>query len=307
MKFHLLCLCFLLPAFAIGQDYPVYLTVAQDGSGDFTTIQAAIDNAKAFPDQRITIYIKRGIYTEKVNAYSWNTNLTLKGEDSASTVIRWNDHFNKINKGRNSTFHTATLLVQGQHFQGENLTIENTAGPVGQAIALSVEADDCHFKNCRIKGYQDALYVAGAGFRQYFRGCYVEGTTDFIFGAAAAIFDSCEIRSKSNSWITAASTPSDQRVGLVFRHCSLTADAGVTAVFLGRPWRDYAKTVFLYCHLGPHIRPEGWQNWEGTQRDKTAFYAEYNNTGAGSTPTQRVGWSKQLSRKQAKYWMHYRG
>ena len=284
----------------LAAQYATEITVAQDGSGDFVHIQAAIDEAKSFPERRITIHVKPGIYREKVTVHAWNNHLTLRGDDAATTVITWDDHFEKIGRGRNSTFHTYTLLVQGDDFRAENMSIENTAGPIGQAIALAVDADRCTFRGCQIRGHQDALYAAGQNNRQYFLRCRIEGTTDFIFGAATALFDSCEIRSKSNSYITAASTPKGKRFGFVFRHCRLTADAGVDAVYLGRPWRDFARTVFLRCHLGAHIRPEGWQNWPDTQRDQTAYFAEYQNMGPGAGTARRVPWSRQLSKKQAR-------
>lgn len=280
--------------------YATEMTVAMDGSGDFTSIQAAIDATKAFPDKPITIFIKNGLYREKVKVHAWNTRLTLKGEDKEQTIITFDDHFDKIKRGRNSTFHTYTLLVQANDFRAENLTIENTAGPVGQAVALAVEADRCTFVNCEIRGHQDTLYAAGEGARQYFRDCYIEGTTDFIFGAATALFENCRIRSKADSYITAASTPEGIDYGFVFVNCTLTGGEGVNKVYLGRPWRDYAKTVFINCEMGGHILPEGWHHWSGTERDKTAFYAEFNSRGPGAAPQQRVGWSHQLSRKDAK-------
>jgi pectinesterase len=280
--------------------YATEIVVAQDGSGDFTTIQAAIDGAKCFPDRRITILVKNGVYREKVKVHAWNNLLTLRGESAEKTVITGADHFESVGRGRNSTFHTYTVLVQGDDFRAENLTIENTAGPVGQAVALAVEADRCVFLNCRLLGHQDTLYAAGATSRQYFRNCYIEGTTDFIFGAATALFDSCTVHSKSNSYITAASTSRGQPFGFVFRHCRLTAAPGIDSVYLGRPWRDHARVVFLHCDLGPHILPEGWQNWEGTERLKTAYYAEYGNSGPGAGTARRAAWSRQLSRKEAR-------
>jgi pectinesterase len=276
------------------------MVVAKDGSGDFTTIQLAIDAAKAFPPQRITIYIKNGIYNEKVKIHSWNTDLTLAGESAEKTIITYNDYFEKINLGRNSTFYTGTMQVQGNDFIAENLTIENSAGQVGQAVALHVEADRCIFRNIRILGYQDALYAAGMNCRQYYRDCYIEGTTDFIFGAATALFENCTINSKSNSFITAASTPEGTSFGFIFKHCKLLASEGVDSVYLGRPWRKYAKTVFFECELGSHILPQGWQEWSNSDDKQTTFYAEYNNTGPGANTSKRIGWCHQLTKKQAK-------
>ena len=170
---------------------------------------------------------------------------------------------------------------------------------VGQALALSVEGDRCVFRNCRILGNQDALYTDGLNSRQYFNNCYIEGTTDFIFGCATVLFDSCTICSKGNSYITAASTPQGKSFGYVFRYCKLIAKEGVDKVYLGRPWRDFAKVVFLNCEIGKHIIPGGWSNWSGTTRDKTAWFGEYENKGPGANTSLRAPWSHQLSRTEA--------
>lgn len=279
--------------------YKQLFTVAPDSSGDYTSIQAAIDATKSFPDKRITIYIKNGLYHEKVKVPAWNTNLTFIGENAEKTIVSWDDYFDKIDRGRNSTFFTYTMKVEANDFHARNLTFQNTAGPVGQAVALHVTGDRCVFRNCRILGHQDALYAAGQNSRQYYDSCYIEGTTDFIFGAATALFDNCTINSLSNSYITAASTPEGKPFGYVFRNCILTAADGVDKVYLGRPWRDYAKVVFLDCYMGEHILPQGWANWSHTNRDKTAYYAEYNSTGPGAIPEMRVDWSHQLTDEQA--------
>lgn len=293
------CFCFFLKI-AAAQEYPTLFTVATDGSGDFRSIQAAVDHCKSFPDHRITIRIKPGIYREKVKIHAWNTQITLLGDDPLTTIISWDDHFEKMQRGRNSTFFTPTLLVQGDGFRAKNLSIENAAGPVGQAVALALEADKCALDNCRILGCHDTFYAAGSRARVCLSDCYIEGTTDFIFGPAIVFFDHCQIHSKSNSYITAASTPKNVRHGFVFRHCRLTAAGGVDSVFLGRPWRDYAKVVFVKCEIGAHVLPAGWSNWEGTQRDKTAFFAEGKNRGAGAVQHGRVAWSRALPFFQVK-------
>jgi len=289
----LVALC-LFPKVGEAQDYPTQITVAQDGSGDFRSIQTAVDHCKSFPDHRITIQIKSGIYREKVKIHAWNTRITLLGDDPLTTILSWDDHFEKMQRGRNSTFFTPTLLVQGDGFRAKNLSIENAAGPVGQAIALALEADECVLDNCRILGHHDTFYAAGSRARAYLSNCYIEGTTDFIFGPATVFFDRCQIHSLSNSYITAASTPKAVRHGFVFRHCRLTAAEGVDSVFLGRPWRDHAKVVFVKSEIGAHILPAGWANWEGTERDKTAFFAEGKNRGAGAGRRGRVVWSRAL-------------
>jgi pectinesterase len=288
----------LFPGSAFGQD-KYEITVAQDGTGDYTTIQTAIDACKAFPDQRIIIHVRNGVYNEKIVVPACNNRISLIGENPEKTIISFGDYFSKINRGRNSTFYTYTFLVEADDFYAENLTFENSAGPVGQAVALFVNGTRCVFRNCRILGNQDTLYANGPENRQYFQDCYIEGTTDFIFGSATALFASCIICSKADSYITAASTTQGKSYGYVFMNCKLTATESVHKVYLGRPWRDYAKVVFINCRLDAHIRPEGWSNWTGTQRDKTAFFAESGNTGAGSDITKRVSWSRQLSKKQA--------
>ncbi len=276
------------------------ISVAKDGSGDYTSIQEAINSAKAYPDQRVLIHIKNGIYYEKVNVYSWNPKISLIGQDRENTIITYDDYFDKINLGRNSTFHTPTLLVEGNDFYASNLTIQNTAGAVGQAVALAVNANRARVENCKIIGNQDTLYTSGEGFKQFYKNCFIEGTTDFIFGNATVVFEKCTIHSKSNSFITAASTPRGMDFGYVFIDCRLTADPQTDQVYLGRPWRTHAKTVFINCYMGQHILPIGWDNWSNTEAEKQSFYGEYGCFGPGYKPSQRVSWSRQLTKSQAK-------
>lgn len=278
---------------------PFKIVVAKDGSGDYTSIVEAIKNTKAFPYDRITIFIKNGVYKEKVKIHEWNQNLSLVGESKENTIITYDDYFNKLGLGRNSTFYTYTLLVEANNVVLKNLTIENSSGEVGQAVALSVFSDEVAVVNCNLLGNQDTLYASGKG-KQYYKDCYIEGTTDFIFGSATAFFKNCQIHSKKNSYITAASTPKDSLFGYVFKDCKITADDDVDEVYLGRPWRVYAQTVFINCDLGNHILPIGWHNWSKPEAEKTAFYAEYKNYGEGYKPSERVGWSHQLKKRQAK-------
>lgn len=278
------------------------ITVAPDGSGDFKSIQDAVDSAKAFPDRRILLYVKNGLYAEKVKIHEWNTRLSLIGESRDGTIIAYDDHFDKVRRGRNSTFHTATLQVDGDDFHAENLSVRNTAGPVGQAIALAANADRVSFHKVSFTGDQDTLYLSGAGKRLYFRDCYIEGATDFIFGRATAVFENCRIHSKADSYITAAATPEGADYGFVFRNCRLTAAPGVSKVYLGRPWRPYARTVFIHTEMGAHILPAGWNTWSGLESSAkpAAFYAEYGNTGPGAATDKRVEWSHRLSARQAR-------
>jgi pectinesterase len=281
-----------------GQD-KFEMTVSQDGTADFVSIQSAIDACKAFPDQRIIIHIGNGVYHEKVVVPACNNRISLIGENTEKTIISYGDYFSKINRGRNSTFYTYTFLVYADDFYAENLTFENSAGPIGQAVALHGNGTRCAFRNCRILGNQDTLYTGGSNSIQYFKECFIQGTTDFIFGAATVLFDSCIISSKANSFITAASTTKGKKYGYVFMNCHLTSVEGINEVYLGRPWRDYAKVVFINCELGMQILPVGWSDWAGTERYNTAFFAEYENTGPGNNVSGRIGWSHQLSKKEA--------
>lgn len=277
--------------------YATKITVAQDGSGDFATIQAALNETKSFPDEDITIFIKNGIYNEKVWVYAWNNHLTIIGESRENTIITFDDYFEKIGKGRNSTFHTSTFSVEADDVNLKNLTIINSAGAAKhQAVALTVSGNRCTIENCRIEGHQDTLYLTGENSKQYFKNCYIDGTTDFIFGNATALFENCIIHSKSNSYITAASTTERQKYGFVFKNCQLTAAENVTDVYLGRPWRKFAKTVFIDCEYGKHILPEGWEAWSNKDDFETTFYAEYPIENLEN----RVNWSKKLTEKEAK-------
>lgn len=289
------------------------LTVAQDGSGNFKTIQEAINNVRDHAEIRVIITIKPGIYNEKVVIPFFKRNITLKGLDKEKTVISYDDYSGKPFRGidvtgntKFSTYTSYTLLVQGNDCSLENLTIENTAGKVGQAVALHTEGDRVVVKNCSILGSQDTLYLAKGGTRNYFENCYINGTTDFIFGAATAYFYNCTIESLTNSYVTAASTTQQDAYGFVFVDCKLIAkDATVNKVFLGRPWRPYAQTVFINTDMGSHILPEGWNPWKGDKnfpdKEKTVFYAEYGSKGAGGKDiSKRVSWSHQLKKSDLK-------
>lgn len=290
------------------KSHPVELTVAQDGSGDYRTIQEAVQACRDLGEKRVKIYIKKGIYREKLIIPSWKTNLSLIGEDRDSVIITGNDHTGKpVPGGRDihgldkyQTYTSHTVLVEGNGTLLENLTIENTAGRVGQAVALHVEGDAVIVRNCRILGNQDTLYAASSNSRQYYTGCYIEGTTDFIFGEATCVFERCEIRSLSDSYITAAATRKDQSQGFLFLDCLLTAAPEVKRVYLGRPWRPHARTIFIRTEMGGHILPEGWHHWPGDgmfpDKEKTAYYAEYGSLGNGGDMSKRVSWSRKLSR-----------
>jgi pectinesterase len=314
MKILLFACLMLTTAFLFGQAvvYPTHLTVAQDGSGNFKTIQEAVNSVRDLGNLEVTIHIKKGTYHEKLVIPSWKTKISLIGEDKEHTIITNNDYSGKSipfghdasGKDKFSTYTSYTVLVQGNDFIAENLTIENTAGQVGQAVALHVEGDRCIIKNCSILGNQDTLYAATEKSRQLYQNCYIVGTTDFIFGEATAVFQNCTIKSLINSYITAAATTPHQQFGLVLINCKLIADTTAKKVYLGRPWRPYAQTVYINCELGSHITAEGWNPWKGDamfpDKEKTTYYAEYGNTGPGASLKGRVLWSKQLTSKEVK-------
>lgn len=279
------------------QQYKYIFTVAKDGSGDYKNIQQAIDAMRGYPLAPITLYIKNGVYKEKIELPVNNTDVSFIGENVDSTIITYDDH---VGKGNIRTFTSYTAKISGNRFRAENITFANSAGPVGQALALYVEADKAVFKNCKFTGHQDTVFCGGETSRQLFTDCMIEGTTDFIFGPATAVFENCEIRAKSNSYITAANTTQGKHFGLVFLNCNITAAPSVTKLYLGRPWRAYAKTVFLNTKMPAAIVAEGWHNWSNPENEKTVYYGEYNSTGPGAQADKRVAWSHQLTKKQAR-------
>jgi pectinesterase len=279
------------------QQYKYVFSVAKDGSGDYKFIQEAIDAMRVFPLAPIILYIKNGVYNEKIELPANNTDVTFIGESVEKTIITFNDY---SGRGRTNTFTSYTAKISGNRFVAENITFINSAGPVGQALALYVDADKAVFKNCRFIGNQDTIYAAGENSRQYFIACYIEGTTDFIFGPSTAIFQNCTIRGKSNSYITAANTPAGKKFGFIFLDCKVVADSAVTKLYLGRPWRAFSKTVFIRCELPGQIAPAGWDNWSNPANEATVYYAEHKNTGMGANSVQRVKWSKQLTNEEAK-------
>ena len=294
-------MCITLTSYA-QQKFKAQITVAQDGSGDYLTIQEAVNSVRDLGQQEVRILIKNGVYREKLVIPSWKEKISLIGENRDSTIITNGDYSGATYGGKtHSTFSSYTVLVEGNDFKAENLTIQNTAGRVGQAVALHVEGDRAVIKNCSILGNQDTLYTSKDG-RNYFKDCFISGTTDFIFGEATVVFQNCTIKSLSDSYITAASTTKAQAFGYVFFNCKLTASDEATKVYLGRPWRPYCKTVFIDTEMGKHILKQGWDPWKGDnmfpEKEKTTLYAEYNSIGEGASPKTRVAWSKQLSKSE---------
>lgn len=286
------------------------LVVAKDGSGDFFTLREAVAAIPDFGRDTTRVLVCAGLYREKVVIPATKRLVALDGR--GQVCVSWDDYASRIGTtGRPlGTSGSATVYFGGDGWTVRNLTFENTAGRVGQAVAVQCLADGLHFIGCRFLGNQDTLYLYASGnrdgetveenARMRFDDCYVEGTTDFIFGAASALFRRCEIRSLADSYVTAASTCRGQSCGLIFEECRLTAAPGVTRCYLGRPWRDYAQTVFIRCNLGAHILPIGWHDWDKPRTHRTAFYAEYASEGPGAAPAQRVHWSHQLSAREAR-------
>lgn len=276
-------------------------TVARDGSGNYPSVQEAVNASPNYPEKDIVIFVKNGVYREKLVIPPTQSRITIVGESRDGVVITNSDYSGKTDSaGRKfTTFTSYTCLIQANNITCENITFENASGPVGQAVAMHVEGDRCIFRNCRFLGNQDTLLAAGESSRQYFVDCWIEGTTDFIFGPATAVFERCTIESKKNSYVTAASTPATREYGFVFLDCTLIADSAGRQVYLGRPWRLYASTAFIHCSLGAHIRPEGWHNWNKAEAETTARYMEYGNTGPGADTAARVRWARRLTRREA--------
>ena len=274
------------------------LTVSPDGSGDFKTVQAAIDAAPTNSSDRVVILIKYGTYKERVHVPKDKPRITLRGYDAARTILTYDLAAPKIVPPATQPIGTSnsySTWIEGDDFIGEYITFENAAGEVGQAVALRTTGQRQAFYHCRMLGWQDTLY-AHTG-RAYFAHCYIEGRVDFIFGRATAVFDKCLIHSKNGGFVTAAATDANQPFGYVFLDCKLTGDG--EKAFLGRPWRDNAAVAFVRCDIGDHIRPEGWNNWQNPAREKTARFVEYHNTGPGANRGKRVEWSRELSDAEA--------
>ena len=296
-------LMIVLISFVLSAKAQKRIVVAADGSGDYKTVQQAINAAPNNSTTPIEILVKKGIYKEKIVVSSNKTEIHLVGEDVMNTVLTYDDFATKKDSTGKAlgTSRTASFYIYGSGFTARNITFENSAGPVGQAVAVYVIGDRVCFVNCRLLGFQDTLYTNGHGTREYYKNCYIEGTTDYIFGSATALFEGCELYcKKGGSYLTAASTLDTTAYGYVFIKCKIDGNAPEGMYSLGRPWRPYAKVAYLYCDLSNIIKPEGWDNWHGTESFKTAYYAEYKNTGAGAKTGQRVDWSHQLTDAEAK-------
>lgn len=267
-----------------------HILVAADGSGDCRSIQEAIDRCPDFRNDTTIVLIKEGVYPERINISPSKRKLKLVGQgDVTITSDKAAPSVNPLTGDNMGTFGSATAFIFPDDFTAENITFANTAGvDAGQAVAVLTGGDRQYFKNCRFLGFQDTLFTWSTG-RQLYDNCLIEGSVDFIFGASTALFKDCEIRNvRSKGYITAPSTPEGAAHGYVFLNCRLTAPEGIEQCWLSRPWRDYGQTVFINCEMGGHIRPEGWNNWRKPEREKTAFYAEYGNSGPGADTSRRA-------------------
>ncbi|KAI8523305.1 hypothetical protein RHMOL_Rhmol13G0063100 [Rhododendron molle] len=274
-----------------GQNMRANITVAKDGSGQFTTISAAIEVAPKLSATKYYIAIRAGLYMENVYIGPDKQNIVLIGDGMDATIISGK----RSNATGFRTYDTATVGIEGQGFVAEHITFENTAGPYGnQAAAIMVQADFSAFYRCRFKGYQDTLYTSRR--KQFFRECEIYGTVDFIFGDSSVVFQNCMIyvlkpRDSQKNTITAQKRESeDGKTGIIIQNCTIEAAPDLRRqiskfkTFLGRPWGVFSRTVIINTFLDDLIDPAGWLEWEGRDPDKLGkvFYAEYNNKGPGA-------------------------
>jgi pectinesterase len=276
--------------------------VGQDSASKYHTIQEVLNKIPSGNTQPVKIFVKQGIYREVITVDASKSNILLVGENEDNTIIQFDNHAGvRLPNGDTlNTWTCATAFIYGNDFQAQHISFSNQAGfNAGQAVALRIEGNRASFYNCKMLGFQDVLFLSGNGVKQYFEDCYIEGTTDFIFGAATAMFQNCSIHSKKNSHVTAASTNSIIPFGFVFTNCKLTGDSTLNKVSLGRPWSPTASVTYIDCWLGKHIIEEGWNNWKNPANEATARYSEYNSTGPGANPSKRAIWTKQLTKDQA--------
>jgi pectinesterase len=295
---------------AVAQD--VHVRVSPDvktgieGTTEFPTIQMAMDHHpfagvdKNGKQGRVYIEIAPGVYHERVIVTQNHTNITLLGLGKSPDEVVITNSLNAKQAG--GTFFTETVEINGDGFEADNLTFENTAGNTGQAVAAAVRADRAIFKHCRFLGHQDTLF-ADYG-RQYYVDSYIEGGVDFIFGNATAVFDRTEIRSNGPGYLTAQSrTSADQATGYVIINSKVTSGiepvAARDTISLGRPWRPFSRVVYLNTELPANVIPQGWNLWGRSGETPQAYYAEFRSTGSGANPGARAAWSHQLTEKEA--------
>jgi pectinesterase len=275
------------------------IIVAADGSGQFKSVQQAImsvpSGSAANP---VIIHVKPGVCHELIYVQREKSFFHLVGDSAESTVITFNLYAGMTNLDGKplGTFKTPTATIDADTFSADSITFENSAGPVGQALAIRVDGDHAAFRHCRFLGWQDTMLLNRG--REYFSDCYIAGHVDFIFGAATAWFENCQIHCLRPGYITAASTPADQPYGFVFSHCQIDGAAGAKT-FLGRPWRIHASVTWLNCQMSGVVRPEGWFDWKKPESHATVRYGEFNSSGPGGNSSARVPWSRQLTAEEA--------
>lgn len=298
---------------ALSQYYRCYdIVVAKDGSGNYFNVQDAVNAIPDYNKEEITILIQPGVYKEKLVVAESKEHIHMIAKTEDECIITYDDYASKPNSfGKNKgTSGSSSVYIYAPDFEADGITFENSASKelfaqtgngMGQAVAILVKGDRAIFRHCKFLGHQDTLYAFGQKYasqsRQYYEDCYIEGTVDYIFGWATAVFNNCEMHNLGNGYVTAASTPEGQKYGYVFVNCKITGD-GVATHFLGRPWRPYANVVYINCSMDKSIKPEGWNNWGKTDNEKTAYYAEYKSYGDGANKSKRAKWSHQLDSKQ---------
>ncbi len=270
--------------------------VSKDATGTVATVQEAIDMVPDHNSERFIIFIRNGEYKEKIVLPGSKPNVTMIGESAGEVILTYDDFSGKVVNGDTITTYTShSFAADADDFMAMNVTFANSAGPVGQAVAIRTSGDRQIFYNCRLIGHQDTYYTQGH-YRNYLKQCFIEGTTDYIFGRSTVIFDSCHINSlKTGSYITAASTEQNVKFGYVFFNCQFTASPGIGPVFLGRPWRPYARTVIISSFLDEFVNPQGWSIWRGKENHLTCYYAEFENFGPGAGISNRIEWTHQLT------------
>ncbi|XP_031485741.1 pectinesterase-like [Nymphaea colorata] len=274
------------------------VVVAQDGSGKYTTVTAAVNAAPSGSSARYVIYVKKGTYKEQVSIPKTKKNIMLVGDGMGSTIITGS--LNVVDGS--TTFNSATVAAVGDGFMAQDIWFQNTAGAVKQqAVALRVGADQSIIYRCRIDGYQDTLYTHS--LRQFYRDCSISGTVDYIFGNAAVVFQNCQIisrkpLSKQKNTITAQGrTDPNQNTAISIQMCKILASSDLAPVkstfptYLGRPWKLYSRTIFMESFLDDLIAPAGWLEWSGSFALNTLEYREYMNTGSGAGTSKRVTWA----------------
>ncbi len=288
-------------ALAAGEPPPVAV-VAGDGSGQYRTVQDAINAApqNLAADRRWVILVKPGTYKELVYVQREKRFVILRGEDADRTILTYDLSAKRAGLDGHpiGTFRTPSTVIDADDFTAENLTFENSAGPVGQALAVRVDGDRVAFRHCRFLGWQDTVFLNRG--RQYFGDCTITGHVDFIFGGATAWFDRCHLICRGRGYITAASTPRNAPYGFVFSHCRITGDSPEARSYLGRPWRASASVTFLDTEMSAAVAPAGWNNWRQPDRERTVRYAEFDSTGPGADAAARVAWARQLTPAEAR-------